>query len=156
VPAKDVTDARPTDPGPEARFRRPSDEVVRRAARRAVKGGKASFRSQAAFREAVLALLRRDEPLATVGGLRLRRLLVGVPGVHLSVHYTERSTGGPPETCPVCGGELAPIRNRTLTGESVVLGQKCRRCDYWTHGKRRVPVRYLFSAARLDGRPVRR
>jgi len=146
----------PTDEAPDAKFRRPADELLRRAARRVVRGGKASFPSQAAFREAVLSVVRRDEPLATVSGRRLRRLLIGLPGVRLSVHFTERSGGAPPEICPVCASELAPIRNRTLTGDSIVLGRRCTRCDYWTHGNRRVPVRYLVSGAGIDGRPARR
>jgi hypothetical protein len=100
-------------------------------------------------------MMRRDEPLAAIGGTRLRRLLVGVPGVHLSVRYTERPGGRPPADCPVCGGDLTPIRNQTLTGDRIILGQRCARCDYWTHGNRRVPVRYVFSGARIDGRSAR-
>ncbi len=153
MPAKGDTDAPPREP--TVRFRRPSAELVQRMARRAVRGGRATFPSQAAFREALLAILRREEPLATISGARLRRLLIGVPGVRLSVRYTERHDRRPLVRCPVCGSDLAPIRNRTLTGDTVVLGQRCSRCDYWTHGERRVPVRYTFSHAGIDGRPTR-
>jgi hypothetical protein len=118
---------------------------VTRAARRAVRGGKATFPSLAAFRGAVLDALRREEPLAAIGGRRLRRLLVTVPGVKLTVHYTEKQDGPLPEVCPVCGAPTEPIRNRTLTGETVVLGAACSQCDYWTHTARRVPVRYTVS-----------
>jgi hypothetical protein len=155
VPAKGAAVTPPTEEAQPAKFRRPADELVLRAARRVVRGGKASFPSQAAFREAVLALVRRDEPLAAIGGKRLRRVLVGAPGVRLSVRYTERGGAPPPTECPVCGSELSPIRNRTLTGDNIVLGRRCVRCDYWTHGNRRVPVRYLFSGAGIDGRPHR-
>ena len=129
----------------EPRFRRPPSELIARAARRAVRGGKASFPSLAAFRASVVDELRRDEPLAAVGGRRLRQLLVAVPGVKLTVHYTERADRPLPERCPVCGADLSPIRNRTLTGETVVLGRECTRCAYWTHGTRRVPVRYTVA-----------
>lgn len=156
MPERAEGDKPPSEAEPDPKFRRPADELIRRAARRVVRGGKASFPSQAAFREAVLAVVRRDEPLATVSGRRLRRLLIGLPGVRLSVRYTERSGVAAPESCPVCGSELTPIRNRTLTGDSIVLGRRCPRCEYWTHGNRRVPVRYLFSGAGIDGRPVRR
>ena len=139
-----------------SRFRRPPAELVARAARRAVRGGKASFPSLAAFRAAVVDALRRDEPLATVGGRRLRRLLVAVPGVKLTVHYTERADGPLPEECPVCGSDLEPIRNRTLTGEVVVLGRECTRCAYWTHAARRVPVRYTVSRGAPRGTVGRR
>jgi hypothetical protein len=151
VPAKAAADARRSRPPRAVKFRRPTAELVQRVARRVVRGGKASFPSQSEFREALLRQLRRDEPLAAIGGARLRRLLVGVPGVRLTVRYTEREDPRPLMHCPVCGSDLAPIRNRTLAGGTVVLGQKCTRCEYWTHRLRRVPVRYVFSQAGIDG-----
>ncbi len=155
MPGKDATGPRPASEWTGPRFRRPADDEIRRAARRLVRGGKAAFASQSEFRTALLAALRRDEPLATVGGPRLRRLLIGLPGVRLSVRYTERGPGGPLAACPVCGSSLRPIRNQTLAGESIVLGQRCARCDYWTHRARRVPVRYTVSSAGIDGRALR-
>jgi hypothetical protein len=155
VPEKGDTVARPPKHEPVVHYRRPASDVVQRAARRLVRGGKASFSSQAEFREALLKMIRRDEPLAVLGGPRLRKLLIDVPGVRMTVRFTERPTARPLVACPVCSSPLAPIHNRTLTGETVVLGQKCTRCDYWTHGTRRVPVRYLFTEAGIDGRPKR-
>ncbi len=155
MPEKADTDAPRPRRERTVKFRRPAAELVQRAARRVVRGGKATFTSQAEFRSALLRLLRRDEPLAAVGGARLRRLLIGVPGVRLTVRYTERPGRGPLERCPVCASALAPIRNRTLTGETIVLGQRCTRCDYWSHAERRVPVRYVFSSAGIDGGPSR-
>ena len=155
MPAKDATEDRPGERDRSVKFRRPTAELVQRMARRVVRGGKAMFPSQAAFRAALLGHVRREEPLATISGARLRRLLIGVPGVRLSVRYTERHDPRPLLKCPVCASALEPIRNQTLTGETVVLGQRCSRCDYWTHGERRVPVRYTFSQAGIDGHPVR-
>lgn len=137
-----------------ATFRRPAADLVARAARSAVRGGRASFPSLAAFRSAVLEGLRHEEPMAAIGGPRLRRLLVDVPGVKLTVHYTEWPDAPLPERCPVCGEKLVPVRNRTLTGETVVLGRRCLRCDYWTHGARRVPVRYIVSRGPARRRTV--
>jgi hypothetical protein len=155
VPAKDATADPPREKERAVKFRRPSAELVQRMARRVVRAGKATFPSQVAFRAALLGHIRREEPLATISGTRLRHLLVGVPGVRLSVRYTERPDPRPLLKCPVCGSTLEPIRNRTLTGGTVVLGQRCSRCDYWTHGERRIPVRYTFSQAGIDGHPVR-
>jgi hypothetical protein len=152
VPERVAEDAPPRRRSRVPRFRRPDPELVRRMARRVVRGGRASFRSQTEFRDALLELLRREEPLATIGGPRLRRLLLDVPGVRMTVRYTERADGPPPTSCPVCGSALKPIRNQTLAGESIVLGQRCERCEYWTHRQRRVPVRYVFSKAGIDGR----
>jgi hypothetical protein len=155
VPERDATETSPAKAWTGPRYRRPPDDDIRRAARRLVRGGKASFASQNRFRSALVAALRRDEPLAVVSGKRLRRLLVGLPGVRLVVRYSEREDARPLTSCPVCGAELRPIRNRTLAGDSVVLGQRCTRCDYWTHRTRRVPVRYLISGAGIDGRSAR-
>ncbi|MGI0070458.1 MAG: hypothetical protein ACRECT_00010 [Thermoplasmata archaeon] len=155
MPEKGATDTRPAKEWTGPKFRRPADEDVRRTARRLVRGGRATFGSQAQFRGALLRALRREEPLAVIGGRRLRRLLLDVPGVRLTVHYTEREVAPPLSKCPVCGSELRPIRNQTLSGDSVVLGQRCTRCDYWTHRSRRVPVRYLITSAGIDGRSLR-
>jgi hypothetical protein len=155
VPGRDVTATPPAKDWTGPKFRRPADAEVQRAARRLVRGGKAAFVSQAKFRAALLTALRRDEPLAVVGGRRLRRLLLGLPGVRMTVRYTEREPGPPLTSCPVCGSPLKPIRNQTLAGDSVVLGQRCTRCDYWTHRTRRVPVRYVISSAGIDGRVPR-
>ena len=155
MPEKGATDVPPSKRNRSVRFRRPPAEVVQRAARRVVRGSKASFGSQVEFREALLKVLRRDEPLAVLGGARLRRLLIDVPGVRMTVRFTERPTARPLVACPVCSSPLAPIHNRTLSGGTVVLGQRCTRCDYWTHGTRRVPVRYFFSEAGIDGRARR-
>jgi hypothetical protein len=154
VPAKGATDARRRKRRSGAKYRRPDPEIIRRLARRVVRGGKASYGSQASFRAALLGLLRRDEPLAVLGGARLRRLLIDVPGVRIGVHYTERHDGKLPTECPVCSSPLRPIHNRTLAGDTVILGQRCTRCHYWTHGERRVPVRYTFSQAGIDGHRV--
>jgi hypothetical protein len=153
VPAKGAGDASPSSDA--SGFTRPADELVRRAARRVVRGGRASFPSQASFRDAVLAEVRRDDPRAALGGVRLRRLTIGVPGVRLTVHYAERPGEAPPTACPVCGSELVPIHNRTLSGDTIVLGRRCSRCDYWSHAHRRVPVRYAFSRAGSGNRSKR-
>jgi hypothetical protein len=149
MPAKDDAAPSPAEP-PVARFHRPPPDEIRRAARRILRGGRASYPSQAAFRSAVLEFLRRDDPLAVVSGTRLRRLALETPGVRLGVHYTEKPDLRPLTQCPVCGSPLRPIRNATLTGPSVVLGQQCTRCRYWTHNQRRVPTRYTFARAGME------
>jgi hypothetical protein len=142
----------PAEPSP-ARFHRPREEEIRRAARRILRGGKATYPSQASFRAAVLDILQRDDPLAVVSGTRLRRLALDTPGIRLVVRYTEKADSRPLTECPVCAAPLRPIRNKTLTGDSVVLGQQCTRCRYWTHRPRRVPTRYAFTRAASERRP---
>ncbi len=147
MPESGATDGPPRRTRAVARYHRPAPDRIAAAARRVVRGSRASFPSQSAFRAAVLDALRQEEPTSALGGRRLRRLLVSVPGVRLSVRYTEKDDRPLPERCPVCGAELGPILNRTLSGETVVLGRRCRRCDYWTHAAVRVPVRYTVSQA---------
>jgi DNA-directed RNA polymerase subunit RPC12/RpoP len=84
----------------------------------------------------------------------MRALLLEVPGLRLRVRYAERPTRRPLARCPVCGGSLRPIRNQTLLGDEVTLGYRCGRCSYWTHLKRRVPVRYQFVPAALAEGPA--
>jgi hypothetical protein len=155
MPAKDDAAPSPAE-RPSARYHRPDADEIRRAARRILRGGRATYPSQASFRAAVLDFLRRDDPLAVVSGTRLRRLALETPGVRLIVSYTEKPDGAPLLACPVCGSPLKPIRNRTLTGDSVVLGQQCTKCRYWTHSPRRVPTRYTFARAGVDPRAVTR
>ncbi len=152
MPEKGATDEPAPRRRPRAKYRRADPDLVRRLARRVVRAGRASYTSQASFRAALLDLLRRDDPATRISGARLRRLLVDVPGVRIGVRYTERHGEPPPTVCPVCFSPLRPIHNRTLTGDSVVLGQRCTRCAYWTHEERRVPVRYTFSKGGAEGR----
>ncbi|HKS59267.1 MAG TPA: hypothetical protein VJS68_00640 [Thermoplasmata archaeon] len=142
------------DSSPPPKYRRPSPDEVRAAARRALRRNRASIDSQAALHRALVPLLRTHDPLFALGARRMRLLLVGTPGVRLEVRYTERKTRAPLQRCPVCGAPLRPIRNATLLGDEVTLGYRCRRCAYWTHLHRRVPVRYLFAAAGVDGERV--
>jgi hypothetical protein len=155
MPAKDDAAPSPAE-RPTARFHRPGADEIRRAARRIIRGGRASYPSQAAFREAVLDFLRQDDPLSVVSGTRLRHLALETPGVRVIVRYTEKPDGRPLLECPVCASPLRPIRNRTLTGDMVVLGQQCTRCRYWTHHPRRVPTRYTFARAGTERRPASR
>jgi hypothetical protein len=117
-----------------------------------VRASRGAVASQGALVASVRRRLRRDEPLAALGGRHLRHLLLATPGVRVDVVYTERTGGGPLSACPVCGGALRPIPNRTLDRGSVTLGYRCGTCPYWTHLKRRVPVRYVFRAVETPRR----
>ncbi|MGI0133216.1 MAG: hypothetical protein ACREDK_09075 [Thermoplasmata archaeon] len=123
---------------------RPERDEVRRAARIALGRGPFHLPSQAAFRRALLPVLKEFDPTFVVGARRMRAMLLGAPGIELKVRYRETDALPPLQACPVCAGELRPIHNRTLLGEKVVLGARCTQCAYWTHRKRRVPVRYTF------------
>lgn len=147
MPARVGAAATPSPRKREVRFRRVSGDDLRTAALAVVRSSRGALASQGALWRAVRARLRREEPQAGVTAVRLRRVLLETPGVRIDVEYAERPSPTPLSACPVCGGPLGPIRNRTLDGPGVVLGQRCRACPYWTHGRRRTPVRYTFRAA---------
>jgi DNA-directed RNA polymerase subunit RPC12/RpoP len=145
--------ARPRTRRAPPAYRRPKPEDVRWAARRALVRAGRSFPSQAAMRRALLPLLQSRDARFALGGRRMRALLVEAPGLRLRIRYGERSSRRPMSACPVCDHPLRPIRNQTLLGDEVTLGYRCERCGYWTHLKRRVPVRYIFLPAGIDGTP---
>lgn len=128
----------------DAAYRRPPEEEVRVAIGRLLEARKGRYASQNEFRRALLRLLKRSDPKFALGGRRMRGLLVGTPGVQISVTFSERETRRPVLSCPVCSAPVSPIRNRTLFDDRVTLGYRCARCGYWTHLKRRVPVRYTI------------
>jgi hypothetical protein len=159
VPGKADAAARRKANPRTASFRRADEDTVRSAVDRLFSLGVGRYPSQAAFLRAFAPALRAEDPKMRIAGPRLRSLLIGTPGVRLIVRYTEKSGERPRTTCPVCAFPLLPIRNRTLTGDVVAIGQRCPRCRYWTHARRRVPVRYTVQRSeprpRADG-PVGR
>lgn len=136
------------------KYRRPPADLVRSVARRTLGRVGRPIRSQAALRRALLPLLSAKDPLFVLGGWRLRKILLDAPGVRIDVRYAERPTRRPLPRCPVCRAALRPIRNRTLEGDRVILGYRCTKCSYWTHLRRRVPVRYRFLRVGVDGEPA--
>jgi hypothetical protein len=142
VPAKDAAAAPRKSRRTPRSYRRADADTVRAALDRLLTMGVGRYPSQAAFLRAFRPALHAEDPSARIAGPRLRSLLVTTPGVRLVVRYSERPRGGRPTECPVCGGPLKEIQNRTLTGGRVAIGVRCARCGYWMHRLRRVPVRY--------------
>lgn len=128
------------------RFTRVPADEVRAVALAVVRASRGRLASQGALWRAVRARLRRETPRAGLTAGRLRRLLLATPGVRVDIEYAERGVGRTLAACPVCGGALEPIPNRTLDGPPTVLGQRCGTCGYWTHRKTRTPVRYTIRA----------
>ena len=48
-------------------------------------------------------------------------------------------------TCPVCGGKLESVRNRTLYWDTVELMRTCSRCGYAAKSDASKPARYHIS-----------
>jgi ribosomal protein L34E len=127
------------------RYRRPSSELIQDAARKVLTRASHHTSSQRALQQAILPLLRRNEPLSAITGRRMRMILLSTPGVRVTVRFAERAHRRPPSRCPVCATELEGIQNRTLEDGQVTLGYRCRNCGYWTHLRSRIPVRYSYQ-----------
>lgn len=147
MPARVGARARRSGKRPLARFRRVGPDEVREAALAVVRAARGRLTSQGALWRAVRERLRLEEPAAGLTPARLRRLLLGTPGVRVDIEFAERPDLPAPSVCPVCAGPLRPILNRSLDRGPVVLGQRCPACSYWTHRRRRSPVRYTYRAA---------
>lgn len=143
MPAADAT-APPDRPADAPLRRRPDRDAVRSAAREALGRGSDRLPSQAALRRALLPILKEIDPAFVLSNRRMRSMLLGAPGLRVRVRYRETSDRAPLSACPVCSSALEAIHNRTLEGDRVTLGYRCSRCAYWTHLRRRVPVRYAF------------
>lgn len=143
---KEAATAGDTDAGAE-RFHVPKDEEVAVAVLRAIQE-RGPFRSQKQFRGAVVEALRATDPKATVGEARLRHIALRSKMIHLELDYRD-GTGKIEEECPVCGGQLRKVRNRTLNKKTVVTGFECPKCVYRTPSEKMRPARYQFSARRL-------
>lgn len=99
--------------------------------------------SQQELGELVLGVLKEEDASFRVSEGRVRRLAIqeGLARVRVRTGTTEEP---PRRACPVCGGEVDAVRNRTLTGGETVVGVSCSRCSYEAGARHEVPLRYGF------------
>lgn len=107
----------------------------------------ASVGSQAQFTELVRQKLRDIDPEYAVTEERLRRMAVRSGLVTVEVESRDSGKRTRTKVCPVCGGRMERVRNRTLAGGTTTLGYRCDTCPYATGPTRRIPVRYVFRSA---------
>lgn len=125
-------------PAPQVR----DEEVV--AALAAVFARHDKVETQRRLREMVAKELARRRPGARVSGERVRTLAVRANLVRLEMR-TKTGDGISGVThCPVCGGKLRKVRNRTLTGGQVLVGLRCAGCGYRAGQRLAVPTKYVF------------
>ena len=102
--------------------------------------------SQRKLRELVLRDLRETDPAYTVSGVRLRCLALEQDFVIVEIKYRETDHKHALAKCPVCGGNLKKVQNKTIFDGTVTVGFECEKFPYWTGIKRRVPTRYIFTS----------
>lgn len=80
-----------------------------------------------------------------IGPQRLRKIVALSKKVEIDVITKE--TGERLEgdvRCMICGEQMQPEMNRTLDGDTVVLGYTCRNCGYRTGVEKKAALRYTF------------
>lgn len=123
--------------------RAPPDDAVREALLRVMKEAK-HVRSQKKLLSMVEEELRKMNSQWGITPKRLRRLTAETPGVKIISYCRTSHAGVTSNICPVCGGEMRPVKNQTLYGWRVTSGYSCPQCGYWTGKRRRVPTLYEF------------
>ncbi|MFO8133752.1 MAG: hypothetical protein R6U10_07495 [Thermoplasmatota archaeon] len=122
-------------------YRLPSSEEVVVAIYKALhKHG--TIDTQHRLRREVLQELRAWDNDYTVSEERVRELAARATFARVDV-YT-REGDGEARRCPVCGGDLQRVKNRSLWGKEVTVGYTCETCSYRGGVRQRVPTRYVF------------
>ncbi len=88
--------------------------------------------------------LSSENPSWRVGQRRIKKIAARMRGVEVEVISAETDEPLENPKCLVCGSDMRPVMNRTLYGETVVLGYSCPVCGYRTGLKRKIPMRYAF------------
>ncbi len=100
--------------------------------------------SLSALTKMVNMRLSSENPMWRVSSRRIKRYAASMRRVRMDISTSERGDIVKKPSCMVCSSEMKPVMNRTLDGDTVVLGYRCPVCGYRTGLKRTVPVRYSF------------
>ena len=100
--------------------------------------------SQHELKKLVEKELQMKKKLYHVSEPRLRTLVLNSGLVHVEIHTREGDPDKLLHRCPVCGGQLERVKNRTIYGGEVTLEFRCTLCGYWTGKKKKIPTLYVF------------
>ena len=121
------------------RYRIPKNELVREILG-SLAEEKREFSSLEGLTREVRSRLRKLNRNYVISADRCRKVGAEFFSIEASPS-SKRYTG---TDCPVCGGGLNVIKNRTINGSDVPLGYRCGKCGYSSKGYLRVPARYGF------------
>jgi hypothetical protein len=102
-------------------------------------------RSQREMVMLVSTELMCDDQDFRIGAARIRRVGVRNGLFDISITYAHDSRGVSSITCPVCGGNLESVMNRTLDGGCIELRRVCDDCGYKADPGNARPSRYVFD-----------
>ncbi len=80
-----------------------------------------------------------------VSGNRLRHIGIKRGVFTVEIRYARTEKGNEGYVCPVCGGILESVRNRTLEWGTVELMRKCDVCGYSIRGTDERPAQYTMT-----------
>ena len=123
----------------------PTEEEIRNAIYKALKKKK-SFPSLVELRKNVIKELKKLNEKYTVSMRRVR--IIAARSGFVKLDIKTKASDRKLKYCPVCGGRLEKIKNYSLLGEEVVVGYKCKFCQYKSGSKKELPVRYSFHFIR--------
>lgn len=126
-------------------YKIPTDEEVLRSIKN-VMNNLGVVNSQTKLKELVERDLHETDKKYHVSPHRLRVLALSSDDIRVEIHCRETETKKSVNKCPVCNHKLKLVKNKTIFDGVVIIGQECTHCPYWTGLKRRVPIRYVFTA----------
>lgn len=132
---------------PAVSYRLPTSQVLAVAISDALRENP-SVSSQHRLTELVREKLRQLDPDYMVTEERVRRVAIGSGLARVEVSTRDSGKRKKLSRCPVCGSKLRRVRNRTISGGTITLGQRCTSCPYSMGRTRRIPIRYVFTSTR--------
>ena len=121
----------------------PTDEQVLIGLEKVLKEFR-TVHSQNKLKKLVTKELATKKKKFSVSGSRLRNIAINSNLVKLEIHTREGDPKKLMTKCPVCGNTLNRVKNLTIWGGEVTIEFRCKKCNYWTGKKKRIPTRYIF------------
>ncbi|MCQ2056242.1 MAG: hypothetical protein MJY64_02070 [archaeon] len=78
---------------------------------------------------------------------RIRHIAINSGLVRVIIDYRDLNTAVG-NVCPVCGNDIIPISNCSLSGEVIEIGKKCSVCPFLASAGKNSPGRYIFVRKR--------
>jgi hypothetical protein len=130
-------------------YKIPHDEDVVGATQRVILR-LGTVNSQVQLKSLVQDELRKIDDSYNVGAVRVRSLALKSRYIRVEIKYrTWPDHRTKLRYCPVCSETVQKIKNKTLTGEIITIGYKCKNCPYHSDFPIKIPARYIFSARKL-------
>jgi hypothetical protein len=130
-------------------YKIPQDEDVVIATQRVILR-QGSVNSQVQLKNLVQDELRKIDAVYNVGAVRVRSLALKSRYIRVEIKYrTWPDHKTKLRHCPVCDEVVQKVRNKTLTGEIITIGYRCKNCPYHSDFPIKIPARYIFSARKL-------